>query len=62
MANFKPLPENQFKGKGLGTIYKQAPMCAVFPEPFNEILKAMENRSEYIRKAVINQMTADGLI
>lgn len=57
---FRERVESQ--NKGVGVSHKTKPICCLFPITEEGILRAMENRSEYIRKAVTNQLKADGLI
>jgi hypothetical protein len=46
--------------KGLGGDRK--PHCFKISEPYHGILQEMQDKSEFLRKAIINQMVADGLI
>lgn len=50
----------RFKGKGLGTKSDSKAVGVKFPPEIDAILRGMENRSEYIRNAVIRQLRRDG--
>jgi hypothetical protein len=51
----------KFDGQ-LGTTTKQQPICAKYP-PFLDVkLREIPDRSSYIRKAVVAQLIADGLL
>ncbi|MDF5717493.1 MAG: hypothetical protein PUP93_27415 [Rhizonema sp. NSF051] len=62
MPNPNPSPATRFKNAGIVLKPNQAPISAAFPEPYDSILRSMDNRSEFIRKAVVNQLKVEGLI
>ena len=46
----------RFKSKGVGTKYKQKPVSVLLPTEIDRIVKAMPNRSEFIRQAIIEKL------
>jgi len=46
----------------MGTTTNQPPLCAKFPVWAHEKLTQLEDRSGYIRKAVVEQMRRDSLL
>lgn len=52
----------EFKSEGKGIRHDQRPICAKFPAHIDQILRAMPDRSEYVRKAVERQLREDGLL
>ena len=50
------------KSKGLGTTNKQSPISVTYPPEMDTTLRSLDNRSDYIRRAVLKQLHADGLI
>lgn len=50
----------KFKGKGIGLKKDIQTINVRFPPEIDAILRGMENRSEYIRNAVIRQLQRDG--
>jgi hypothetical protein len=46
--------------KGLGG--RRKPHTVKITEPYHTILENMSDKSEFLRKAIINQMKADGLV
>ncbi len=52
----------QFKGEGKGIPHNQKPISVMFPPLIDELLRNMDNRSEYIRNAIINQLYRDRLL
>ena len=52
----------RFKSTGIGITSKQAPICVMFPGEFDEILRSLPNRSEYIRDVVIRALKEDGFL
>lgn len=39
-------------GKGIGTKHGQKPVCVMLPQDIDKVVKAMPNRSEFIRTAI----------
>ena len=62
MSNPNPCLETRYKNAGIVLKHNQPPISVKVPEPYDTILRSMDNRSEFLRKALINQMIADGLI
>ncbi len=54
--------KTRFKGRGIGTKNKQKPVSVMLPQEIDEIVKAMPNRSEFIRQAVIEKLERDSLL
>ena len=51
----------KFKGKGLGTKKNVTkPIGAMFPPKIDAILRSLDNRSEFIREAVIEKLRREG--
>lgn len=53
--------KTRFKPKGVGTKYKQNPVSVLLPGDIDPIVKAMPNRSEFIRQAVLEKLEREGL-
>jgi hypothetical protein len=51
-----------FQSQGVGSKHKQPVISCIYPIKVDAILRTIENRSAYIRKAVIKQMYQDGLL
>ena len=54
--------DTKFKGKGLGTKGRQQPVGAVLPPKYDVIVRSIPNRSEWIRKAIIEKLERDGML
>jgi hypothetical protein len=48
--------KTRFKGKGVGVKHKQKPVSVMLPEDIDTIVRAMPNRSEFIRQAIIEKL------
>ena len=48
--------KTRFKGKGVGVKHKQRPVSVMLPEDIDTIVRAMPNRSEFIRQAIIEKL------
>ena len=48
--------KTRFKGKGVGLKHKQRPVSVMLPEDIDTIVRAMPNRSEFIRQAIIEKL------
>jgi hypothetical protein len=48
--------KTRFKGKGIGVKHKQKPVSVMLPEDIDTIVRAMPNRSEFIRQAIIEKL------
>ncbi len=48
--------KTRFQGKGLGIKHKQKPVSVMLPQEIDEIVRAMPNRSEFIRQAIIEKL------
>ncbi len=53
---------DKYVKKDLGTKHDTKSICAKFPPEIEEILLSFPNRSDYLRKAVLNQLRLDGYI
>jgi hypothetical protein len=51
-----------FRSYGIGTQSKQQAISTMYNYGIDQILRSMENRSDYIRKAVNKQLHEDGLL
>ena len=51
--------KTRFKGKGLGITHKQKPVSVMLPKEMDEIVRAMPNRSEFIRQAIAEKLERD---
>ncbi len=54
--------KTRFKTRGIGTKNKQKPVSVLLPQEIDEIVKAMPNRSEFIRQAVREKLERDSII
>ncbi len=48
--------KTRFKGEGLGITHKQKPVSVMLPKEIDAIIRAMPNRSEFIRQAIIEKL------
>ncbi|MDF5717804.1 MAG: hypothetical protein PUP93_29050 [Rhizonema sp. NSF051] len=62
MANPNPSPATRYKNAGIVLKHNQPPISVKMPEPYDSILRLMDNRSEFIRKAVVNQLKIESYI
>ncbi len=51
--------KTRFKGKGIGITHKQKPVSVMLPREMDEIIRAMPNRSEFIRQAIAEKLERD---
>ena len=56
MAEIRADHKTRFKGKGVGIKHKQKPVSVMLPEEIDAIVRAMPNRSEFIRQAIIEKL------
>ena len=54
--------EHLFKGKGIGVTHKQAPVSVKLPPEIDKVVRSLPNRSEFIRQAIAEKLTRDGLL
>ncbi|MDY6902581.1 MAG: ribbon-helix-helix domain-containing protein [Cyanobacteriota bacterium] len=59
MAEVRADYKTRFKGKGIGVKNKQRPVSVMLPEEIDAIVRAMPNRSEFIRQAIIEKLERD---
>ena len=59
MAEVRADYKTRFKGKGLGVKNKQRPVSVMLPEEIDAVVRAMPNRSEFIRQAIIEKLERD---
>lgn len=59
MAEVRADYKTRFKGKGVGVKHKQKPVSVMLPEDIDTIVRAMPNRSEFIRQAIIEKLERD---
>jgi hypothetical protein len=55
------MPKVKFTGS-MGTTTNQRPISTKYPPAIDEILRGMTDKSDYIRKAVIEKMYKDKLL
>lgn len=55
-------PKHRFKGKGLNTTNKQGPVSVKLPPELDAVIKALPNRSEFLREAIAEKAIREGLI
>ncbi len=60
MAREGSIP-TQFKPTGVG-VSRKAPHSFAIPDPYDEILRSLPNRSEKLRQWVIKCMVEEGLL
>lgn len=53
--------KTRFKSKGIGIKSKQKPVSVMLPGDIDTVVKAMPNRSEFIRQAVLEKLEREGL-
>jgi hypothetical protein len=51
-----------YKNTGLGTTANQTPVAVKLPPHIDEIVKALPNRSNFIREAIREKLIRDGLL
>jgi len=54
--------DHKFKDTGLGTKSVTSPICAKFPPDIDAIIRALPNRSEFVRGAVMDALRKSGLL
>ncbi len=54
--------EHLFKGKGLGVTHSQPPVCVKLPPEIDALVRAMPNRSEFIRSAISEKLKKEGFL
>ncbi|RCJ20150.1 hypothetical protein A6S26_05360 [Nostoc sp. ATCC 43529] len=52
--------EGRFQDTGLGTTNQQQPISTKYPPEVDRVLRGMSDRSDFIRKAVIKELIAQG--
>jgi hypothetical protein len=61
MAQPKQLKPHAFKGRGIGTTHRGQPVGTKLPPALDELVRSLPNRSEFIRQAIIEKLTREGL-
>ncbi len=56
MENVRADVKTRFQGKGLGIKNKQKPVSVMLPEDIDRIVRALPNRSEFIRQAIAEKI------
>ena len=56
MVKIRADHKTRFQGEGIGTKNKQKPVSVMLPEDIDEIVRAMPNRSEFIRQAIVEKL------
>ena len=51
--------KTRFKTQGVGTTNKQKPVSVMLPKEIDKIVRALPNRSEFIRQAIIEKLERD---
>ena len=59
MANVRADHKTRFKSKGVGTKNKQKPISVMLPEDIDQSIRAMPNRSEFIRQAIVEKLNRE---
>jgi hypothetical protein len=59
MAELRADHQTRFQSQGLGTKNKQKPVSVMLPEDIDQIIRAMPNRSEFIRQAIIEKLSRE---
>ena len=54
--------KTHFKGKGLGTTWKQPAVSVKLPPEIDAVVRSLPNRSDFIRKAIAEKLEKDGLL
>lgn len=52
----------RFKGKGVGLKSGQKPVSTTLPNKYDEYVRSLNERSEFIRQAVIEKIEREGLL
>ncbi|TAG91235.1 MAG: hypothetical protein EAZ09_18975 [Oscillatoriales cyanobacterium] len=52
----------QFKNTGLNITHKQKPISVMLEPEIDAIVRSMSNRSDWLRKAIREQLKRDGLL
>ncbi|TAG91234.1 MAG: hypothetical protein EAZ09_18970 [Oscillatoriales cyanobacterium] len=52
----------QFQPKGVGCSEKQPPVSVKLPVEIDAIVRSLDNRSEFIRAAIIEKLQREGLL
>ena len=52
----------KIKGKGLGTTDKQIAVAVKLPPVIDAIVKALPNRSDFLREAIAEKLRKEGLL
>jgi hypothetical protein len=53
--------KTRFQSSGVGTKSKQKPVSVLLPGHIDQVVKAMPNRSEFIRQAILEKLEREGL-
>lgn len=54
--------KTRFTGQGKGTKSKQQPISVMLPADIDSIVRALPNRSEWIRDAIIQKLKREGML
>lgn len=54
--------KTRFKSLGVGTTNKQKPVSVMLPKEVDVIVRALPNRSEFIRQAIIEKLERDKIV
>lgn len=54
--------KTQFKGRGLGVTHKQKPVSVMLPPEMDSVVRALPNRSDFIRQAIAEKLEKEGLL
>lgn len=52
----------RFQSKGIGIPSKQKPVSVMLPLDVDSVVRAILNRSEWIRQAILEKLQRDGLL
>jgi hypothetical protein len=57
----KGMEKTWFQGRGVGVKNKTKPVSVLLPDDLDEVVRSMENRSEFIRQAIAEKLERDKL-
>lgn len=58
----RPDYETRFKSRGIGTRNGQQPISVMLPVEIDEIVRALPNRSAWIREAIIEKLQREQIL
>ena len=52
----------QFKSRGVGVSHNHKPISVMLPAEIDAIVRSLDNRSEFVRQAIIEKLQREGLL